>query len=140
MMRLARTRTHTRTPTSRPAQYRELFPPKLAVASRRGDYKAPRFLSTLPFFLPPVRSDATHNTCIPYLFRTSSIARSVRARVSPFIQGESMIKLCLSSRRSSATAGVFAYFRIYRTIVSSGRSFATVAALARPFILGECYR
>lgn len=44
---------------------------KLAVVSRRGDYKAPRFFSPFPPSSPiPVRPDAIHNTCIPYLFRT----------------------------------------------------------------------
>lgn len=89
MMRPARTHTRgARTPTSRPERNTgNPFPPKLAVASRRGDYKAPRFLPASPSPPSPLtgaRSDATHDTCMPYLFRTLSTARSTGARFAVY--------------------------------------------------------
>lgn len=67
LMRLHACITHTHT-TSVASQRNtgNLFPRELAVVSRRGDYKAPRFLLA-PI---PARPYAIHNTCIPYLFRT----------------------------------------------------------------------
>jgi len=41
------------------------FSPKLAVVSRRGDYKAPRFLPALPFF-PLSRPDPMQYTTLAY--------------------------------------------------------------------------
>lgn len=58
----ASTRVRTHTTFHASSAIPGTFFPKLAVVSRRGDYKAPRFL--------PARPDAIHNTCIPYLFRT----------------------------------------------------------------------
>jgi len=75
------------------------FSPKLAVVSRRGDYKAPRFLPALPF-LPLSRPDPMQYTTLAYhtyfvlKHRTERVCISARTRmyVSSRIQGELIIK------------------------------------------------
>lgn len=100
MMRLARG-AHTHTTFLASSAIPGTFSPKLAVVSRRGDYKAPRFFSPPPsprFLL--ARPDPMQYTTLAYhtyfvlKHRTERACRDARTRVhvSSHIQGEPIIK------------------------------------------------
>lgn len=63
------------------------FSPKLAVASRRGDYKAPRFLPPLPPCRPPAGSRCNtqhlHTILISYLSMARSAGASSHTQARP---------------------------------------------------------